>query len=580
MNRLTVLAVLPVLCLAQQPKLNRYVGAYEFPNAYMVITLENGELLSRLGAQQTVAITPKSATVFTPKGVNAELEFGKDDPQGRPTELILHQGGRDQTAKRLADDLGKLAIAAAAAFPQRLKDQKAAPGTDVALRKMVEGILAGKADYDSMSSGLAEATRNQLPAMQAAYGKLGALQSVIFKAVGPAGPDIYSVRFEKGALEYRIWLGVDGKVLNANARPEEGAIATPAAKLAPHFAEIDTLAAAEFGRRNVGSLTVGVVSGKELAWTKSYGDADMEKKTAAGADTVYRIGSITKMFTALMLEQLVEATKVRLSDPVEKYFPEIKLVRDRMPDAPPITLIQLATHTSGLDREPDDTETYVTGSVAMWEKTLGAALTHTRYALEPGTRYSYSNIGYAILGAALARAAGESYVEYLPKHIFQPLGMTHSALEITPAIAAHLAKGYQPTGPNSVDSETARREHETGRGYKVPNGAIYTTVGDLARFASFLMGQGPETVLKLGSLEQFQLNTIVPADLNLTRGYGIGFETHRADSYIAFGHGGSVAGYTADLLMNRKAGIAVIALSSGAANPAAVSQKSLDLLSK
>ena len=73
---------------------------------------------------------------------------------------------------------------------------------------------------------------------------------------------------------------------------------------------------------------------------------------------------------------------------------------------------------------------------------------------------------------------------------------------------------------------------------------------------------------------------IVPADLNLTRGYGIGFETHRADSYIAFGHGGSVAGYTADLLMNRKAGIAVIALSSGAANPSVVSQKSLDLLSK
>jgi len=200
--------------------------------------------------------------------------------------------------------------------------------------------------------------------MQADYGKLGALQSVVFKGVGPACPDIYSVRFEKGALEYRIWLGVNGKVLSANSRPEEGAVAVPVGKLTPHFAEIDALAAAEFGRRNVGSLTVGVVSGKDLAWTKSYGDADMEKKTAAGADTVYRIGSITKMFTALMLEQLVEAKKVRLSDPVEKYFPEIQQVRDRIPDTPPITLIQLATHTSGLDREPGDTETYVTGPVA------------------------------------------------------------------------------------------------------------------------------------------------------------------------------------------------------------------------
>jgi Beta-lactamase len=65
----------------------------------------------------------------------------------------------------------------------------------------------------------------------------------------------------------------------------------------------------------------------------------------ADTDTVYRIGSITKMFTALMLEQLVEAGKVHLSDPVEKYFPEVKLVQGRFPDAPPITLIQLATHT-------------------------------------------------------------------------------------------------------------------------------------------------------------------------------------------------------------------------------------------
>jgi len=73
MHRFTLIALLSALCLAQGPDLNRYVGAYEFPNAYMVVTLEDGQLLSRLGAQQAIAITPKSATVFTPKGVNAEL---------------------------------------------------------------------------------------------------------------------------------------------------------------------------------------------------------------------------------------------------------------------------------------------------------------------------------------------------------------------------------------------------------------------------------------------------------------------------------------------------------------------------
>src|SRR5260370_42086536 len=86
----------------------------------------------------------------------------------------------------------------------------------------------------------------------------------------------------------------------------------------------------------------------------------------------------------------------------------------------------------------------------------------------------------------------------------QPLGMTHSALERNAQMLPHLSKGYQVMGPNGgVDSETPHREHETGRGYKVPNGAIYTTVGDLAHFASFLMGQGPENVLKIASLERF-----------------------------------------------------------------------------
>ncbi len=293
----------------------------------------------------------------------------------------------------------------------------------------------------------------------------------MFKGVGPGGADIYSVRFEKGALETRIWLGVDGKIENTNARPEEGAVGVPAASLGPQLAQIDTLVAAELARRPVGSVTAGVVSGKDLIWSKSYGEADMEKKTAADTDTVYRIGSITKMFTALMLEQLVEEKKVHLSDPVEKYFPEVKLVQDRFPNAPPITLMQLATHTSGLGREPDDTAMYVTGAVADWEKTLIAALPHTHYILEPGTRYSYSNIGYAILGAALSRAAGEPYIEYIPKHIFQPLGMTHSALERNAAMTPHLSKGYQVMGPEwSGGLGNPAAGTRNGRGYKVPNG--------------------------------------------------------------------------------------------------------------
>ena len=354
-----------------------------------------------------------------------------------------------------------------------------------------------------------------------------------------------------------------------------------AAALSAQLAEIDSLAAAAYAKNPVGSVTVGVVSGKELIWTKSYGDSDMEKHLQADKDTVYRIGSITKMFTAVMLEQLVDAGKVHLSDPVEKYFPEVNTVQGRYSGAP-ITFIQLATHTSGWGREPDDTDKYVKGPVADWEKTLIAALPHVHYVFEPGTRFSYSNIGYGTLGAALARAAGQPYLEYVPAHIFEPLGMTHSALQLNPQIASHLSKGYDLV-KGKIDAETPQRE-QAGRGYKVPNGAIYTTVGDLARFSSFLMGNGPENVLKTASLQQYLDQVIVPANARLTQGYGVGFVVERRANYVAFGHDGAVAGYQAVLYINRDAGLGLIMLANatgpGSVNTEGLALRALDLLSK
>jgi CubicO group peptidase (beta-lactamase class C family) len=375
-----------------------------------------------------------------------------------------------------------------------------------------------------------------------------------------------------------------GMTLHQGAREMAGKrIVSPTpADLTARCAEIDTMTAAEFAKFPVGSVTVGVVAGNQLIWTKSYGQADMEKKIPADKDTVYRIGSITKMFTALMLEQLVEAGKVHLSDPVEKHFPEVNTVTGRYAGAPPITLIQLANHTSGLDREPQNTDTYVHGPVSDWEKTLIAALPHTRYAFEPGTHFSYSNIGFAILGAALARAAGQPYVAYASKQIFQPLGMTHTAIELTPEILPHLARGYD--AGKKPDPETAEREHKTGRGYKVPNGAMYTTVGDMALFSGFLLGQGPDSVLKAASLRRNLEQSAVQADYQLSSGYTLGGFLFRRDGYVAFGHGGAVAGYRADFYVNREAGVAVIVLASaigpGAVDTNSLALKSLDLLSK
>jgi CubicO group peptidase (beta-lactamase class C family) len=349
--------------------------------------------------------------------------------------------------------------------------------------------------------------------------------------------------------------------------------------------QIDAMVSGEFARTPMGSLTVGVVSGDKLVWTKSYGNAGSGVSPAANQDTVYRVGSITKMFTATMLEQLVEAGKVELTDPVEKYFPDVNKVPKRYKDAPPITLLQLATHTSGLSREPDHTSTYVTGEPEAWKETLIAALPHVHYESKPGKRFSYSNIGYAVLGAALEQAAGQPYLEYLLQHIFMPLGMTHTSLVLTPEIRSHLAKGYQRTNligsPSSAESD---QENRTGRGYKVPNGAIYTTVGDMAKFASFLMGKGPADVLAPPRLLYYQDQYVVRTDAPGIDGYGLGIMFIRKGRYIAAGHGGAVSGFSAALYMNRAAGIAVVVLSSAIGNGAVdvreLALRALDALSK
>jgi CubicO group peptidase (beta-lactamase class C family) len=333
----------------------------------------------------------------------------------------------------------------------------------------------------------------------------------------------------------------------------------PPEELKPVIDQLDKLATELVKDPSEASFTIGLVQKSGLVWSKSYGYADVESKRPANADSVYRIGSITKQFTALMLLQLVHDGKVHLSDPVEKYFPEIHQVQGEYKNAPPITLVQLATHTAGLDREPANMETYVKGPVSDWEKILISALPHTKYLYEPGTRFSYSNIGYAILGATLSRAAKQPYTEYVKQRILLPLGMTHSDFELTPALEPHMTTGYDRDENNKIHPETAAQEHKAGRGYKVPNGALYTTVGDMAKFVAFELHGGPESVLPNKELEE-NARRLVASNPGLQFGYGIGFLIQRKEDRELIGHSGAVAGYLAAAYYRPDANTGIIVL--------------------
>ena len=225
MSRFTIALLMASLCLAQNAQpgraeikldpqvLARYVGVYRMPGgADMAITLENGQLLSKLGNQNAIPIFAESETMFFPKVVDAQLEFGGKDAQGRPTQLTLHQNGRDQVAKRLSDAEAKQLADFNAARQQRIKDQTVTPGSEAALRGLIEGLLSGQPNYDLLSPGLATATRQQLSQLQSMVKPRGAVESLKFKGVGPAGADIFDVKFASGVWEYRVILGPDGKI--------------------------------------------------------------------------------------------------------------------------------------------------------------------------------------------------------------------------------------------------------------------------------------------------------------------------------------------------------------------------------
>ena len=199
-----------------------YAGAYEFrqDNA-MVITVEDGQLVSQLGSQPKVPLFVESDGKFVARVVDAEIDFVKGT-DGKVTSLELHQNGHEVTMNRLDDAAAKRAADEAAAnagiAAKRFAAQVAAPGSAAAIRRDIAELQAGEPKYDEMSEGLADATRQQLPGLKSMFTNFGAVKSVTFKGVAQNGADIYTVEFEHGTTEWRIIMASDGKIDSLNFR--------------------------------------------------------------------------------------------------------------------------------------------------------------------------------------------------------------------------------------------------------------------------------------------------------------------------------------------------------------------------
>ena len=193
--------------------LGRYEGTYRMAGgAEMLITVDNNRLLGKLGNQSAMPMFPESETMFFLKAVDAQIEFPNAAGPGNLSQLILHQNGRNVTGTRLDEAEVRRLAADAAALALRIKDQTPMPGSEAALRGMLEGVGLGQPKYDLMIPSLATAIRQRLPQLQSALQQRGSMQSVSFKGVAPDGADIYEVRFADGVWEYRIILDPAGNL--------------------------------------------------------------------------------------------------------------------------------------------------------------------------------------------------------------------------------------------------------------------------------------------------------------------------------------------------------------------------------
>jgi len=306
---------------------------------------------------------------------------------------------------------------------------------------------------------------------------------------------------------------------------------------------------------DVGGIAAGIVVDGDLVWARGFGFSDRDAHTPMRASVVSRVGSISKSVTAVLMMRLVDQGVIALDDPVERYLPEVRGFADARPGAMPITFRQIASHTAGLIREPRWPEAVV-GPIELWDERVIESIPVTAFDTVPGARYQYSNIGFGTLGLALSRAAGRPFMELVREEIFLPLGMTGSTF-VLGDLGPRVARGYANRRDGTIDAEQPAREH-AGRGYKVPNGGVYSTLADLGRFMGAMSGVPGLRILSDGSRRE-ALTVQTPEDPNT--GYGLGFLVAVDDQgRTVAGHGGSVAGYTANIQFDPAARIGVVLL--------------------
>ncbi|MSR31606.1 MAG: serine hydrolase [Gemmataceae bacterium] len=308
----------------------------------------------------------------------------------------------------------------------------------------------------------------------------------------------------------------------------------------------------EVREKKLPALSIALVDDQKIVWSAGFGFQDLERKIPASASTVYRVGSVSKLFTDIAIMQLVEKGDLDLDAPLGKYLPDFKPVNPF--DAQAITLRHLMTHRSGLIREPP-AGNYFDPDFPSLEKTV-LSLNGIDLVYPPGKRTKYSNAAIAVVGRVLEKTAGRKFEEVVQQQVLSPLGMNSSAFFPTPGVKKNLAEALMWSWQGR---EFPAPTFELGM---VPAGALYAPVTDLASFASCLFREG-----KLGNAELLKKETLLAmykpqfVPKGTQEGFGLGFFASKLDGHVKLGHGGAMYGFATDFsfLPDKKLAAIVVA---------------------
>ena len=323
----------------------------------------------------------------------------------------------------------------------------------------------------------------------------------------------------------------------------------------PVLANVDELksaVAAILKKNNVPGAGIALVTKDHVVWTGGVGKADLASNRDVTADTMFRVGSITKGFVALSALQLAEHGKLSLDEKVSDVAPEIPVVNP-WAATNPVTLAQLLEHTAGFDdfslaefydfdAAPDDPHP----RPLLWTLTHFTGPQHVRW--RPGSRTSYSNPGYGLAGYIVEKTAGVPLENYIAGNILRPLMMAHSDMRLTPAVKDALAQGYDNEKPLPYFPIFLR-----------PAGEMKSSPNEMARFVRMMLNRGeldgvrivrPESIARMETPE-----TSLAARAGLKDGYGLGNYADDEEPLTQRGHDGGIDGFLSRYAYVPEAGV-------------------------